>query len=207
MKLLKLIQPLGTVLVTTAFLMPAAWAQQDAWSESYRLEYAGKYAEAQAPIEPLAVRQPNNEFAIMRTAWLLHLQGKYAEAEKRYMKAAEVNPRSLEASLGMMLPQMAQYRWADAIKTGRKILTDSPWDYNAHVRIMVCEEAMSRWDDLAKHAAEVSTRYPTDATVLVYWARAQAALHNTRKAKELYGQVLERFPAHVEATKFIKNNP
>jgi tetratricopeptide (TPR) repeat protein len=204
---LKSLQALAVVLVTAMLPLSAAFAQLDAWSESYQLESAGKYAEAQAQIEPLAARQPANEFAVMRTAWLLYRQGKHADAEKRYMKAAEANPRSLEATLGVMLPQMALLRWGDAIKTGRKVLADSPWDYNAHIRIMACEEAMSRWDDLAKHAAEVSARYPTDVTLLVYWARAEAALHNTRKAKDLYMQVLERLTFHIEAMKFIRNNP
>ena len=190
-----------------ALASPMAGAQQDPWTESYRFEYIGKYAEALALIEPLASRQPINEFAIMRSAWLLHLQGKYAEAEKRYQRAAEVNPRSLEAKLGIMLPQMALYRWNDAIQTGRKVLADSPWNYTAHVRIMISEEALSRWEELSKHAAEVSARYPTDATLIVYWARAEAALKRTRKAKELYAQVLERVPGHIEAGNYLRNNP
>jgi tetratricopeptide (TPR) repeat protein len=186
---------------------PMAAAQQDPWTESYRFEYIGKYAEALAFIEPFTARQPINEFAIMRSAWLLHLQGKYAEAEKRYQRAVEVNPRSLEAKLGLMLPQMALYRWNDAIQSGRKVLADSPWNYTALVRIMICEEALSRWEDLAKHAAEASARFPTDATLLVYWARAEAALKRTRKAKELYAQVLERVPGHIEASNYLKNTP
>lgn len=197
-----------TALAFAALLAASTvWAQQDPWSESYRLEYLGKHADALALIEPFANRQPVNEFAILRSAWLLHLQGKYAEAEKRYQRAAEVNPRSLEAKLGMMLPQMALYRWNDAILSGKKVLADSSWNYTAHVRIMISEEALSRWEDLAKHAAEVSARYPADATVLVYWARAEAALKRTRKAKELYGQVLERVPGHIEASTYIRNVP
>lgn len=192
-----------------ALLLSAAGAgaQPDPWSESYRLEYLGKYADALALIEPIANRQPVNEFAIMRSAWLLHLQGRYAEAEKRYQRAAEVNPRSIEARLGVMLPQMALYRWNDAIQSGRKVLAESQWNYTAHVRIMIGEEALSRWEDLSKHAAEVSARYPTDATLLVYWARAEAALKRTRKARELYAQVLERVPGHIEASTYIKNVP
>ena len=174
---------------------PVAGAQQDPWSESYRLEYLGKYADALVLIEPIASRQPVNEFAIMRSAWLLHL------------RAVEVNPRSLEAKLGLMLPQMALYRWNDVIQSGRKVLSESQWNYTAHVRIMIGEEALSRWEDLSKHAAEVSARYPTDATILVYWARAEAALKRTRKARELYAQVLERVPGHIEASTYIRNVP
>jgi hypothetical protein len=87
------------------------------------------------------------------------------------------------------------------------VLSESQWNYTAHVRIMIGEEALSRWEDLAKHAAEVSARYPTDATILVYWARAEAALKHTRKARELYAQVLERVPGHIEASTYIRNVP
>lgn len=196
----------SAVVLAVLLATPMAGAQQDPWSESYRLEYLGKHAEALALIEPIANRQPINEFAIMRSAWLLYLQGKYAEAEKRYLRAGEVNPRSLEAKLGVMLPQMALYRWNDAILSGRKVLAESQWNYTAHVRIMISEEALSRWEDLSKHAAEVSARYPTDATLLVYWARAEAALKHGRKAKELYSQVLERVPGHIEAGNYLKSN-
>lgn len=193
------------ILAACAIALPAR-AQFDYWSESYRLEALGKYAEAQGALESQATRAPANEFAILRTAWLLYLQGKYAEAEKRYLNALAANPQSVEARLGVMLPRMAQYRWMDAIAAGREVLSESGWDYTAHVRIMICEEAMSRWDDLAKHAGEVAARYPTDATVLVYWARAEAARRNVPRAKALYTQVMERVPGHIEADKFLKNN-
>ena len=190
--------------LASALAIAGAHAQQDPWSESYRLEALGKYAEAQAQIAPFAVRQPAHEFAMLRSAWLLYLQARHAESEALYQKVLGANPRSIEAALGLMLPQMAQYRWADATKSGRRALAESPWDYTAHVRLMICEEATSRWDELAKHAAEVSHRYPSDATVLVYWARAESALRNTRRARELYAQVLERVPAHAEASKYLK---
>jgi tetratricopeptide (TPR) repeat protein len=207
MNVFRSVRGLACVLSLSLLCAAPVLAQKDPWAESYRLESLHKYAEAQAAMESLSASQPNNDFLVMRSAWLSYLQGRYAEAEKGYLRASELNPRSLEALLGVMLPQMAQYRWIDAMKAGRKVLDESRWDYTAHVRIMICEEAMSRWSDLAKHAAEVSARYPTDATLLVYWARAEAALRNTAKAKSLYNQVLERVPGHIEAIKFIKNNP
>jgi tetratricopeptide (TPR) repeat protein len=194
-----------TTLVLALAVSTVSHAQQDPWADSYKLELAGKYADAQALIEPLATRPSPSEFAVLRSAWLLYLQGKYADAEKRYMRAAEINPRSLEAWLGVMLPQMASYKWGDAIKSGQHVTAANTWDYNANVRMMACEEAMSRWSDLAVHAAAMAARYPADATILVYWARAAAAQRDTRKARDLYLQVLERSPGHVEATKYIKS--
>lgn len=185
----------------------AAQAQQDPWSESYRLEKAGRHADAQALVEPLATRQSPHEFALLRSGWLLYLQGRYREAEERYLRAAEVNPRSVEAWRGAMLPQMALFKWSDALKSGQRVTAANSWDYIANIRIMICEEAMSRWGDLARHAAAMSARYPSDATVLVYGARAAVAMRDRRKAREMYAQVIERIPGHVEATKFIESDP
>lgn len=184
-----------------------AFAQADPWAESYKLEAARKYAEAQAQVEKVVARQPSNDFAVMRVAWLSYLQGQHVESEKHYRRAIEINTKSIEARLGLMLPLIAQYRWADATKVGREVLAVSPWDYYAHTRLMICEEATSRWDDLAKHAAEVAARYPSDATALVYWARAESALGNPRQAKTIFTQVLERYPTHDEAMRYVRANP
>ncbi|MCU0973960.1 MAG: hypothetical protein MUF80_08415 [Burkholderiales bacterium] len=158
MNLIRSVGVLACALSLSLLSAAPALAQKDPWAESYRLEALGKYADAQAALEPLWARQPNHEFMVIRSAWLSYLQGRHAEAEKGYLRAYELNPRSLEALLGVMLPQMAQYRWVEAITAGRKVLDESRWNYTAHVRIMICEEAMSRWSDLARHAAEVSAR-------------------------------------------------
>ena len=89
----------------------------------------------------------------------------------------------------------------------RKVIAVSPWDYTAHVRLMVCEEGEKRWQDLAQHAAEFSARFPSDATGLVYLARAEAWLGNVRRAQAAYVRVLARYPTHVEALSYLKNNP
>lgn len=181
----------------------AAQGQQDPWAESFRLEAIGKYADAQALIEPLAARQPPHEFAMMRVGWLLYLQGRHADSAKQYRRAADANPQSIEARLGAMLPLMAQSQWQEATRAGREVLAISPWDFTAHLRLMICEESTSRWNDLAKHAAEVSARYPVDVNALVFWARAESALNNRQKAQLLYRQVLERIPGHAEALRYL----
>lgn len=195
------------VLAGALALAQSAAGQSEPWAASYRLESLGQYAEAQAEVGKVLAAQPGHEFALIRSAWLAYLQGRYAESEGLYLKAAQRNARMVEASQGLMLPLMAQYRWVAAIEAGRKVLAENAWDYTAHVRIMACEEAMSRWEDLARHAAQVSERYPADATILVYWARAESALRNTRKARQLYDQVLERFPKHAEAARAFEPAP
>lgn len=187
----------GTLLVMTAM----AQAQTNPWSESYRLEAAGKYAEALSQIESVS---PANELTVMRAAWLLYLPGRFADAEKRYLKALEMNPKSITALLGVQQQQMAQLRYGDAISTGQRVLQDNPWDYTAQTNNMFCEWKMSAWADLAKRAAAVSVRYPSDSSILVYWARAESARGEKKKARELYARVIDLVPGHIEGTAYNK---
>lgn len=179
-----------------------------AWQDSYKHEAAGKYAQAAAALEPVLRDSPNNDFALMRRAWLSYLQGRHKDAIRDYNQALTVNPRSLEARLGLSLPLMAQQRWKEAEIELRKVTAVSAWDYIAHSRILVCEEGQRKWDELARHAAELAARYPSDANALVYLARGEAWLGNVKKAQAAYGQVLARIPTHVEAGNYLlKNRP
>ena len=177
------------------------------WQESFTLEAAGKYPQAASVLDPLLRESPNHEFALMRRAWLNYLQGKYNDALRDYNQVLALNPRSLEARLGLTLPLMAQQRWKEAAAETRKVIAVSPWDYTAHSRLLVCEEGEKSWAELSRHATDHAARYPSDATSLVYLARAEAWLGNKAKARSAYQQVLERYPAHVEAGTYLKNNP
>lgn len=176
----------------------------DPWADSYYLESVGRYAEARTRLADKLRDPAPDEFALIRSAWLLHLQGNYAESAATYERALSINPQSIDAALGRMLPLMADYRWLDAIASGKKVLEEDPWNYTAQTRIMACEQAISGWAGLAARAAEVAERYPGDATVLVYWARAESALRNFDKARGVYARVLELVPAHAEAMAYLQ---
>jgi cytochrome c-type biogenesis protein CcmH/NrfG len=87
------------------------------------------------------------------------------------------------------------------------VIATSRWDYTAHLRLLTCEEAEKKWEELAHHAAEVVARYPSEATLLVYLARAEAWQGHVDPAKEAYSKVLERIPAHYEASAYLNKNP
>ncbi len=188
-----------TVLGALLAFSPMAQAQTSPWVESYRLEVAGKYAEAQAQID-----QIGSELAVLRSAWLMALQGRFADAEKRYLKVLDMNPKSIPALYGVMNQQMAQLRYVDTIATGQRVLKLSAMDYTAQINIMFSRWKMSAWADLAKQAAEVSPHYPNDFAVLVYRARAESALGNKKVARDLYARVVDLFPEHIEATNYVK---
>lgn len=185
----------------------SAQSNDSAWQESYALESAKKYAEAAAALSPVLRASPDHEFALTRRAWLTYQQGHYNDALLDYRRVIELNPQSLDARLGMILPLIAQQRWREVAVEAHKVIALSPWDYTAHVRLMLSEEGEHKWDELLQHATELSARYPTDATVLVYLARTEAKKGNKKNARLAYAKVLERMPAHEEATAYLKNTP
>lgn len=193
--------------LATMFACGPAFALGQPWQESYTLESQGKYAQAAAVLDPILRETPNNDFALMRRAWLNYLQGRNNDAIRDYNQALTANPKSLEARGGLGLALMAQQRWKEAVVELKKVTAVSAWDYTAHSRLLVCEEGQHKWDEMSRHAAEIAEHYPSDANALVYLARAEAWLGNIKKAKSAYALVLERIPAHIEAIAYLKNNP
>jgi len=175
-------------------------ARADAWSESYRLEAIGRYADAAAQIEG-QVR--NGEYAQIRHAWLLYLQGRFEESIAGYKRAGTMNPRSIDAHLGVTLPLMAQWKWQEAAEVTRALLSKAPGNYAATVRLLVIEEALKQWRPMAEDAAQMAARYPSDATAWVYLARAEAWQNNVDRARDAYQRVLQIVPGHLEATKYL----
>lgn len=193
------------VALALAFLTTTALAADEtAWQKSYRLEAAGKYADAATSLNGLE-SGPNASFAHSRRGWLAYLQGQYDEAISHYNRALDRNPRSLEARQGITLPLLAKQRWREAAVYARQIIAESAWDYMAHVRLLVAEEGQQDWRTLQEHAERLTERYPSDAMVWIYLARAHAWQRHVREAREAYGRVLDRYPGHLEATRYLAN--
>lgn len=190
--------------VFLCFLSTAHSASIDPWTESYRLETLTRYEQAAEVLQPLRNKDPKNEFIFLRLGWLNYLSGNYNSAIDYYKKALGINNKSLDARLGLTLPLLAQQRWKEAGGFAQETLEIAPWNYYAHVRLMIAEEGMRQWQTLARHANDVNLHYPSDATVLVYLARANRWLGNTKAAKNAYLQVLQRVPGHIEALQYLE---
>lgn len=188
------------------FLIPlTVTAGSSVWDKSYQLAMKGNYSEAADVLEPM-VRKGNDEYALLRVAYLNYLQGNYSDAVSMYERAVRLNPESIDAKLGITLPLMAQQRWRQVKHYTLQVLRLSHWNYVAHVRLMIAEQGMKKWQELAKHARQLAVAYPSDATVLVYLARAYAWQGNVQAAKVAYEKVLVRIPGHIEAKRYIKDH-
>lgn len=190
----------------TTLLAFSPYASASAWDESLRLESLAQYASALTIMEPIVKAEPNIEYANLRMAWLSYLAGKHSQSIQYYQKALSLNDKSLDAQLGLLLPLMAQSRWNEVETKAKSVLSVAPWNYYAHIRLMIAEEALGKWHTLSKHTQEAHRRFPSDATILVYQARAHRWLNETKNAKHAYGQVLRRYPGHIEALQFLAEN-
>lgn len=194
----------NTIFITLIFVSFACSAGDSVWKQSHQLEAEGDYEKAAAVIKPWAAS--NDEYALLRYAYLKYMQGEYNESIEHYEKAIKLNPKSLSAKLGITLPQIAQGRWRQVKIYTRQVLLRSDWDYTAHLRLMMAEEAEKKWHTLDKHAGKVVVVYPSDVDSYVYLARANAWQGDTPVAKDAYTEVLHRSPDHLEAETYLMEN-
>ena len=191
-------------IISSLFIMMfSASAADDAWMRSYTLEASGQYVAAAETIEHILKTIPANEFAELRSGWLYYLAGNYSRSIKHYQTAMKINKHSFDAILGISLPLMAQARWREAATNINEVIKLSRYNYIAHTRLMACEENLKQWSELKQHANELTSYYPADATILVYLARAHSHTDNPERAKEIYREVLIRYPGHLEATQYL----
>ncbi len=190
---------LATLLIVS---MTCVSAQEADWSNSYKFETSGKYAEAITAIENVAA--VDAELSALRRGWLYYLQGSNNESIRQYRYAVERNPQSVDARLGMTLPLLAQKRWREAEQNTKAALEISPNNYTALLRLAIALEGQRDWAAMKKAGTALVTAYPSDATAYVYLARANAWLNNRAEAVAAYRAVLSRYPGHLEATIYIE---
>ncbi len=192
----------NTILITLFFITLTCNADDSVWKRSHDMEAKGDYEGAAAIIKPWAAS--DDEYAILRYAYLKYMQGEYNESIDYYEKAIELNPKSLSAKLGITLPQIAQGRWRQVKIYTRQVLVRSDWNYTAHLRLMMAEEGTKKWHTLDKHAGKLVEIYPGDSAAYVYLARANAWQGDESVAKAAYEEVLHRSPDHLEADTYLK---
>ena len=88
-------------------------------TDSYNAETARNYTRALQIMEDLNTSDPNDEFYILRIAWLQYLLGRYNDSLKNYQKSNNIFP-SLDAQTGILNCQLALGLWNDAHNQAEK---------------------------------------------------------------------------------------
>jgi len=90
-------------------------------TDSYNAETARNYTRALQIMEDLNTSDPNDEFYILRIAWLQYLLGRYNDSLKNYQKSNNIFP-SLDAQTGILNCQLALGLWNYAHNQADQIL-------------------------------------------------------------------------------------
>ena len=199
---MNLVTKITQISLFTLLALQSLHAAEKQWETSYTLEAKGQYAKAATALNGLK----DNEFIQLRLAWLNYQQANYNVAKALYKKALATNPHSVDAKLGLVKALLVQQRWLEAEKYNNKILVDAPLNMTAQLNQLAIDEHNKAWNKLQQHAQYLSNRFPTSTDALVYLARAYLWLNDKAKAKQTYKQVLQRYPANLEAQYYLKNN-
>ncbi len=94
-------------------------------TDSYNAETAKNYNRALQIMEEISANDPNDEFYILRIAWLQYLLGRYNDAIKNYTKSNGI-AHSLDAQTGIVNCQLALGKWDEAKSLADQILKSYP---------------------------------------------------------------------------------
>lgn len=150
-------------------------------------------AQAQAATQG---QSPEDVRASARSAYSA---GRTDEALRLLETHLAASPRDVDARLLLGLVLSWSGRYDQARVTLAQVLEQAPDYLDASVALANVEWWSGRYDALALIAADGRRRAPDDPQWLVYQARAEAGLGQSREARRTVGQVLARQPGHVDA--------
>ena len=198
MENLKKIMFAATVAIVTAspiFAQDAA--EQEAFTNSYTLEYKGEYLKAAE-----AFKKGYDEKLYetnLRAGWLNYEAALYTESVNYYKKAIALKPNSIEAKLGYAYPAAALGNMDQVIAQYNSILQTDPQNSTANYRLGLVYYNKKDYQSGLKYFEKVVNLYPFgyDALLMDAWTNLQ--LGKTNEAKILFKNVLLVSPTSQSA--------
>lgn len=172
-------------------------AEQDAFTNSYTLEYKGEYAKAAEAIK-LGYNEKSYELNL-RSGWLNYEAGLYTESQNYYKKAIVLKPNSLEAKFGYIYPTVALGNMDQVIVQYKKILEIDPQNTNANYRMGLYYYDKKDYQSAYKYFDKVVSLYPFGYEALLMYAWANYQLGKTKEAKVLFKKALLFSPSSKSA--------
>ncbi len=171
--------------------------EQDAFTNSYALEYKGEYAKAVDAIKK-GYDEKSYEFNL-RSGWLNYEAGLYTESQNYYKKAIVLNPKSLEAKFGYIYPTVALGNMDQVITQYNKILEIDPQNTSANYRMGLYYYDKKDFQAAYKYFDKVVTLYPFGYEALLMYAWTTYQLGKTKEAKVLFKKALLFSPTSKSA--------
>ena len=171
--------------------------QQDAFNNSYALEYKGEYAKA---VEAIKKGYDEKSYECnLRSGWLNYEAGLYTESQNYYKKAIVLNPKSLEAKFGYIYPTVALGNMDQVLVQYNKILEIDPQNTTANYRMGLYYYDKKDYQSAFKYFEKVVNLYPFGYDALLMYAWANYQLGKTKDAKVLFNKALLLSPTSKSA--------
>lgn len=133
---------------------------QQAFSESYSLEYNKKYGEAIMTITKQKAEQKYE--VLVRLGWLHYLNKQYAQSIQYYQQACGLMPYSIEAKLGLIKPFSALENWNQVLEQYESIMKIDPQNYIANYWAGVIKYNRKQYESAQKLFEKLINLYPFD---------------------------------------------
>ncbi len=181
------------LIIISLVITPMLYAQdfdklQEAFKQSYELEYSGEYSKA---ISLLKEVYNEDSYEInLRLGWLTYLSGNFTEAIPYYMKSIKLKPLSVEARLGLVYPASAMGNWTHVENMYREILEIDPENSLVNYRMGLIYYGRENYNTSGKYFEKVINLYPFgyDGIIMMAWANFKLEKH--REAKVLFQKAL-----------------
>jgi tetratricopeptide (TPR) repeat protein len=198
---------ISKILLLTVFLTATtkSFSQtnlETVFSNSYKSEAAGKYADA---IKTVKEVYDDKSYEInLRLAYLNYEAGLFTESMSYYEKAISLMPYSIEAKFGYVLPAAAVGNWDKVLNQYFEIVKIDAQNTKANYRIGSIYYGRKDYANAFKYLEKVVNVYPFDYDGLLLFAWANFQLGKTKEAKLLFEKVLLLSPRDASALEGLK---
>lgn len=180
------------VTLLTFFSLNTIYSQevslQEAFNNSYTLEYNGEYMKA---VEAINKGYDEKSYgANLRAGWLNYLAGLYIESQNYYKKAIALKPNSIEAKLGYVYPATALGNMDQVIAQYKKILEIDPQNSTANYKMGLIFYDKKDFQSAYNYFEKVVNLYPFGYDALVMYAWSNFQLGKNKEAKILFKNAL-----------------
>lgn len=171
--------------------------QQQAFNNSYTLEYYGEYTEAAKAIKKDF--DDNSYESNLRAGWLHYEAALYVESLNYYKKAIDLKPNSIEAKLGYIYPAAALGNYDQVSEQYKKIVNIDPQNTTANYQLGLTYYYKKDYKTAFNYFEKVVNVYPFGYDALLMYAWSNYQLGKTKEAKALFKKVLLSSPTSESA--------
>ena len=172
-------------------------------TDSYNAETAKNYTRALQIMDELNAKDPDDEFYLMRTAWLQYLLGRYSDAIKNYQKSNNL-AHSLDAQTGIVNCQLALGKWDEARALADQILKSYPQNTVIMGKAAYAAYMKQAYRDVADYYLAILKITPWDMEARGYLVNNLYLAKDIEAAKKQYKLLKKYYPESSMVKEYAK---